>query len=291
MANRNDGVLKQMLAYQRNEITEYLLYKKLARVEKSDANRGILEQIAQDEMRHYEIWRKHTGTDVALNRLKLWIYYCLSRALGLTFGIKLMEREEDAAQKNYERLVGIVDGVEAIAKEESDHEAQLLRILDEERLHYMGSMVLGLNDALVELTGALAGLTLALRNVRLISLSGLIIGVAAAMSMAASEYLSTKAEKGGRNPLKSAAYTGFAYIITVITLVAPYLFLANPFFCLSFTLIAAMSIIAAFNYYVSVATDRPFARHFLEMAGVSLGVAILSFGMGYVVRTFLGVDI
>ncbi|MBN2369575.1 MAG: VIT1/CCC1 transporter family protein [Vicinamibacteria bacterium] len=282
---------QQMLAYQRNEITEHHIYHRLARLEKSHANREILERIAQDEMRHYAIWRAHTGHDVKPNLWMVWRYCWISRILGLTFGIKLMEGGEDAAQKHYQRLVGVIDGVETMAREESDHEARLLGLLDEERLHYMGSMVLGLNDALVELTGALAGLTLALRNVRLIALSGLIIGIAAAMSMAASEYLSTKAEKSGKNPLKSAAYTGVAYIITVMLLVAPYLLLNNPFHCLSLTLIAAMSIIAAFNYYVSVATDRPFARHFMEMAGVSLGVAILSFGMGYVIRTFLGVDV
>ena len=42
------------------------------------------------------------------------------------------------------------------------NESALLQLLDEEKLRYTGSIVLGLNDVLVELTGALAGLTLAL---------------------------------------------------------------------------------------------------------------------------------
>ena len=46
-------------------------------------------------------------------------------------------------------------------------------MLDEERLRYIGSVVLGLNDALIELTGALAGLTLALQNTQLNLLLGL----------------------------------------------------------------------------------------------------------------------
>ena len=54
-----------------------------------------------------------------------------------------------------------------IAEDEERHEQKLLAILDEERLQYVGSMVLGLNDALVELTGTLAGLTLALQNTKL----------------------------------------------------------------------------------------------------------------------------
>jgi VIT1/CCC1 family predicted Fe2+/Mn2+ transporter len=96
-------------------------------------------------------------------------------------------------------------------------------LLDEELLRYAGSIVLGLNDALVELTGALAGFTLALQNTRLIALTGLITGVAAALSMAASEYLSTRSEGGGRSPLRASLYTGTAYIITVFLLILPYL--------------------------------------------------------------------
>ena len=46
--------------------------------------------------------------------------------------------------------------------DERRHEEELYGMLDEERLHYVGAMVLGLNDALVELTGAIAGVTFAL---------------------------------------------------------------------------------------------------------------------------------
>ena len=51
------------------------------------------------------------------------------------------------------------------------------------RLEYMGSVVLGLNDALVEFTGALAGFTLALSDSRLTALTGSITGIAAALSI------------------------------------------------------------------------------------------------------------
>ena len=93
--------------------------------------------------------------------------------------------------------------------------SQLLSMLDEEALKYMGSVVLGLNDALVELTGALAGLTFAFQNTKLIALTGLITGISASLSMAASEYLSSRAD-GEENAGRSALYTGIAYIITVI---------------------------------------------------------------------------
>jgi VIT1/CCC1 family predicted Fe2+/Mn2+ transporter len=150
---------------------------------------------------------------------------------------------------------------------------------------------LGLSDALVELTGALAGLTLALQDTRLIALTGSITGIAAALSMGASEYLSTKAEETDKSPVRASIYTGGTYLVTVLLLILPYLFLTNYYLCLGCTLTGAVIIIALFNYYISVAKDEPFRKRFLEMTGLSLGVAAFSFLIGFLLRTFLGVDI
>ena len=64
----------------------------------------------------------------------------------------------------------------AIVKDEDEYERQLMNMIDEERLRYVGSMVLGLNDALVEFTGALAGYTFSLQNTRMVAMTGLIMG-------------------------------------------------------------------------------------------------------------------
>jgi VIT1/CCC1 family predicted Fe2+/Mn2+ transporter len=285
------GVIAHLLGLQRNEITEHHIYRRLAAAMESPGNRSVLERIAGDELRHARAWSRHTGREVKPARLRAWFYYWVSRLLGVTFGIKLMERGEEDAQATYQALQGVVPGIEDVLREEEEHEAALIGMLDEERLRYMGSIVLGLNDALVELTGGLAGLTLALQNTRLIALSGLTMGIAAALSMAASEYLSTKAEKAGKLPLRSALYTGVAYVATVALLISPYLLLQNHFLCLAWTLATALLIIAAFNFYLAVARDEPFRRQFLEMAAVSLGVAAFSFGVGYGIRVLLGVEI
>jgi len=286
-----DDLREQMLAHQRGEITESVIYKRLAAEATSAQNRRILEDIAGDELRHYQAWRSHTQQDVKPDRLGVFFHYWISRIFGLTFGLKWMERQERRAQAKYKLLSAQISEAQEIIADESKHEAELLQLLDEERLRYVGSIVLGLNDALVELTGGLAGLTFALRSARLVALSGLIVGLAAALSMAASGYLSTKAEKGEKAPLKSAVYTGATYVVTVILLVLPYLVLGNPYVALACTLIAAMLIVAAFNYYISVARDESFRRLFLEMAGVCLGVSALSFAIGYAARALLGIEV
>jgi len=282
---------RQILAHQKGEITEHHVYRALAKRAKTSANRQVLERIADDELRHSKIWATYTGQEARPDALKLWWYGLMGRLFGLTFAVQLMERGEERAQKSYGRLVDTLPEAAAVLKEEDDHEQQLLSMLDEERLRYIGSVVLGLNDALVELTGALAGLTLALQDTRLIALTGSITGVAAAMSMAASEYLSTKTEGQVRSPLKASVYTGVTYIVTVIVLVLPYLLLSNYYVCLACTLAAAVAIIAFFNYYISVARRLPFRRRFLEMAGLSRGVALLSFGVGLLLRMVLGVEV
>jgi VIT1/CCC1 family predicted Fe2+/Mn2+ transporter len=284
--------LEQVLAtYQRIEITEYHIYKNLAKMVKDDANRKVLEQIADDELRHSKVWQEYTQRDIKPNRWHIFKYTWISRIFGYTFGIKLMERGEEKAQANYASLRGQVPEIDNWIQEEEIHEQKLLMMLDEERLRYVGSVVLGLNDALVELTGALAGLTLALRDVDLIALSGLITGIAASLSMAASEYLSTRTEDTQKHPGRAAVYTGIAYVITVMLLVLPYLLIPNYILDLIIMLITAVLIIAVFNYYVSVAKDEPFRSRFLEMAGLSLGVAALSFIIGYFIRQWLGVDV
>jgi len=284
------AVQRQILTFQRNEISEYHIYTRLAKVIKSPENAAILAKIGQDELRHYNGWMKYTRQEVKPDWWKVRKFTFISRVFGFTFGIKLMERGEESAQANYAGLRQVIPDVEQFIRDEDTHEAQLINMLDEERLRYAGSVVLGLNDALVELTGALAGFTLALQNTQLIALSGLITGIAASLSMAASEYLSTRSEETRKSPGLSALYTGIAYIITVSLLILPYLLIKNYYLDLGIALTTAVIIIAIFNYYISVAKDESFRRRFLEMAIISLGVAALSFGLGYLIRLWLGID-
>jgi len=288
----DEQLKRRLVAAQVSEITEHRVYEALTRRQRDPRNREVLRQIGADEKRHYEFWAEYTGERPGPRRREVWKFRLIARLLGVTFAIKLMESGEQDAQENYGQVREQIPEAQEVINDEHEHEDQLVRMIDEERLRYVGSVVLGLSDALVELTGALAGLTLALQKSRLIAVIGLITGVAAAMSMAASEYLSTKAEEGHeRSPIKSAVYTGTAYILTVAILITPFLLLGSPLPALGLAVTAAMLIILAFAYYASVAKDLPFWRRFAEMAGLSLGVAAISFGIGYVVRLVFGVDV
>jgi VIT1/CCC1 family predicted Fe2+/Mn2+ transporter len=291
---------KEILKAQHNEITEYIIYSKLAAKVKNKKNSAVLARIARDELKHYKFWLRHSKTEVKPKKIKICFYFWIARILGVTFGIKLMERGEEQAQINYKALLKHIPGATQVLEDEEKHEQELITLINEEKLNYIGSIVLGLNDALVELTGALAGLSLAFQNTHFIALAGLITGIAASLSMASSEYLSHKSEGAHDKAFTSALYTGIAYIVTVALLVLPYFVIPvilppigvpSYIICLAVTLVFALGVIFFFNFYISVVRDFSFKKRFLEMAALSFGVAGLSFLIGYVIRLTLGVDI
>lgn len=277
---------------QKNELTESIIYEAIAKFAKGEENKQTLFRLAAEEKAHYEVWKRHTGIEMKPDKFKVFKYKMLAKILGFTFAVKLMENGEETAQKEYDILAAEVEESVHIKQQEEEHEAALLEMLDEERLRYVGSMVLGMNDALVELTGSLAGFTFAMQNTRLIALSGLIMGISATFSMASSEFLAAKSD-GRHDAFKSCCYTGVAYLITVALLILPYLLFGNSQYMTAlFSMIAiVILIIAGFTYYISVAQGERFKPKFLEMSLISVGVAVISFFVGIAAKHFLGVDL
>ena len=292
MNNLSSAAKAIVLKMQQNELTESVIYEKISRFAKGAENQATLLRLAREERAHYEIWKKYTGVEMKPEKGKILKFTLIARVFGFTFAVKLMERGEGNAQEEYALLAAEVTESVHIRQQEEEHEQALLAMLDEERLRYVGSMVLGLNDALVELTGSLAGFTFALQNTRLIALSGLIIGISATFSMASSEFLAARSE-GRSDALKSCTYTGIAYLITVVLLILPYLLLGSSQYVAALVCMLAIVvlIIAGFTYYTSVAQDQPFKSRFLEMALISIGVAVVSFVVGVLAKNLLGVEV
>ncbi|MFH0733848.1 MAG: VIT1/CCC1 transporter family protein [bacterium] len=284
-------LIQNLCDAQKDEITSYHIYNNLAKIIKNQENAKILTAIGKNELEHYNELKKYTNKSVKPDNFKVFIFTFLARVLGLTFSLKFMENGERKAEKGYKHIGILMPEVEKIMHEEEIHEKKLINMINEEGLNYMGSIVLGLNDALVELTGALAGFTLALQNSRLIAMLGLITGISAALSMSASEFLSQRQEENEQDAVKSSLYTGIAYIITVVLLVMPFFIFENYFINLGITMSLAILIILLFNFYISVAKDLPFKRRFLEMLAISLSVAAISFGIGWFVRAYFHLDI
>lgn len=278
--------IKDFVKFQQDEIDATEIYARLAAFCKTDSNKDVLSEMSKEENGHYKYISKFTGRTLKYNKFKVVLVCTLARLFGLTFILKLLEKDESKAvsgYREYEQLASFADT-------EEEHEQRLLNMIDEQGLRYMGSIVLGLNDALVEFTGALAGYTLALSSCSMIALTGSITGIAAALSMGSSEYLSRTSDGEDRkHSLLAAFYTSLAYIITVFLLIAPYLWIPQPIVALVVMLVLAILIIAGFNFYYSVVRSESFKKRFVEMALISFSVAALSFVIGYLLKIFTGI--
>ena len=277
----SDKTLKFLLNMQQNEINEHHVYLNLVKFVKKEDDKKVLTDIANEELIHAKTLEKYTNKKLKPQKLKVLKFFILSVIFGYTFVIKIMEGGEKNAEYIYSKIVEEVPDAKKIAFDEDEHENRLIAILDEDRLKYIGSMVLGLSDALVEISGTLAGLSFALQNNKLVALSGIITGISATLS------------DGDKNAFKSSLYTGIIYLLTVSFLITPYLIFPNDkcVYALITMIIIVICIIFIFTYYVSVAKSLPFRNRFFEMVSISLTVAGISFFIGILVKNFLGIDI
>ena len=291
--NLDKETFSMINAFQQDEINSHEIYMRLSKRMKDEHNSKILERIAEDELKHYNSFYEITKKPKKVQRLKIIFYYYITVLFGLTFGVRLMERSEKDAQSQYHQLGEKFPPLLDMIKDEERHESELIDMLNDELLVYVSSIVLGLSDALVELTGALAGFTFSLRNANVIAAAGVIVGVSAACSMAASEYLSQSEDKDeNKNPIKASIYTGGAYLLVVIILIAPYILITGTeiYIPLIITLSLGVLIIFVFTYYTTVAKNTAFKRRFIEMAGLSLTVAIFTLILGFVANAAFGIS-
>lgn len=277
---------------QKEEMTHHKLYLELSKLIKQKKNKKILEEISFDELGHYNILKTITKKDIEPDHFKIKSYIWIARTLGISFAIRKLEKNEEQLVKSYSNVK--LKQVEKIIKEGEMHEEKLMSILYDEKVEYAGAIVLGLNDALIELTGAMAGLVNALQSTKLAGITGLIIGAAAAPSMAASSYFAFKEEvKSGedKSPIKAAVYTGLAYVFTVFLLIFPFFLTKNMFIALGAMLLLAIMSVAVYTYYISIAKNQEFWPRFWEMVILKFAVVSLAFAIGYGLRVVFNLDI
>ncbi len=291
----DQSILRQIRYVQREEITVQEIYLKIALAMGNSNNSNVLKRIASEELEHYKFWKKYTASDIIPDHLRVLISFLFLKLLGFTFTLKFLASRHARDVKM--EVIEAIPEAETILRKDETHKKEIIEltdILDEERFRYTGSIVLGLNDAIVEFIGMLAGLTFALQDSKLITITGIVAGISASLSMATSEYLSQRSEEKPDKKLKpprAAIYTGITYIVTVALLLLPFMVIKSPYIALPLTLTIALIIIFGFTFYISVSRSLNFRRKFTEMALLSLGIATLSFLIGLGARLVLHVTV
>lgn len=279
-----------------DEYKDLTVYQQLAKDEKNKEFKKILDALIEHEQDHYNFWLTlSTKKRFTIKNIEIWFYKFIRKFLGLTFTAKLLEGHEKEAIAHYREFLKTAKGetkkkVEHILADELEDEKWLISRIKEEQVEFISSIILGLNDGLIELTGALVGFSFAFANHSLVALSGLITGIAASMSMASSAYMQARHEEG-KDARKSGIYTGVSYITVVLFLVTPFLLLANIYLSLIIMFAVVAVILFAISYYTSVLFDRQFKNQFGEMFSFSVAVAIISFGIGMLFKSLTGASI
>jgi VIT1/CCC1 family predicted Fe2+/Mn2+ transporter len=276
------------IAYAENELTEHLVYGKLATMEKKPANRALLEKLSAQEKSHYEFWKSLVpNEDIKPRTLGLVMIPALRAILGVTFTAKLLESHEKDAVLRYQKLLPHIPAshrarFEEIIKDEQSHEQSLIAEVKERRIAYLGFIALGLADAIVEITGVHAGFLGVTGSTLIAGVSGIIVGFAAAISMGSASYLQAK-----QNPETSAIISGFAtgisYLASVVCLALPYFLISTMLTAFVVSTSVGIILLAGFTFYGAIIFDRVFLREFGESVSLMLGTALATFLLGNIV--------
>ena len=142
---------------------------------------------------------------------------------------------------------------------------------------YRASIILGMHDAIVSLTGLIAGLFFAFTNTNIIVISCVISSISASLSMGAANYLAVKSSNR-ELAIQSAFSTMFAYMITCVILISPFFVFDNRYLLFTSVVALAVFIILGFNLYFY--RGRGFYKHFTEMLLICTVVSVISFFIG-----------
>lgn len=261
--------------------------KKISRKNKNGINDSkieILKNLISQDKKHLMLLEEKTLKTTRINFLYLMYHYFINSLFGITFSLRMLEKIEEKLLTSYSVFLSNDDIIiKHIATEEKEHLDLISKICDENKLEYVSIVVLGLNDAIVEMSAAIAGYTFALNNLKVVYIISLITGISAAMSMAASSFISARQTKDLK-PFKALFLTGVSYLFTVFILTLPYLVLKNKIVSISLMFIFAIIIIFLFNFYMSIAKKQSLKRNFFTMAGIAIFISALSFGLGILIN-------
>jgi len=278
------------LDYAEHELTEHIVYHKLALKEKKTENRDILEKLSQEEKKHYEFWKSLVNDEKEIKPVgfTVWGIPMLRATLGITFTIKLLElHENDAVDKYENRTEPIIpeshkERFVQVIEDEKSHERLLISQIQEKRIEYISFIALGLADAIVEITGVHAGFLGVTGTPLIAGVSGIIVGFAASISMGSAAYIQAK-QDAQKNPVTSAITTGLSYLGSVVVLALPYFFIKTMYPAFIVSTICGILLLAAFTFYGAIVFDRKFWRELGESVFLMLATAVATFILGKVV--------
>ncbi len=290
MPRKELGLSEVARARMSDEYSDYTLYDRLSRTVKEGSQFAeALKELSATEHRHFEFWRRYVpGEEPRVSRAKILWILLLRRVLGLTFASRYLDRHESKVVDEYGALAHLIPeqdrkSFEEMVADERGHEKEFEGRIETSAVQYISFVVLGLADALVEITGIHAGSLGLYHRTVIAGLAGVLAGAAASLAMASASFAQAKQGFKGSARL-SATYTGVSYFVTAVILATPYFLTSDMVYALSVSLTLAVLILAVTTYYSSIITEKPFTKDFLEILAIMFAVTLVLYLFGYAVR-------
>lgn len=272
-----------------DEWSDCTLYERLSKtIDEDSPFAEALKTLSATERGHYEFWRKYVpGEEPKLAKMKLYWVLFLRKFFGLTFATRYLDRHEANVVGEYTGLAGLIPeedrgAFDAMVADEKEHEKAFAMKVESAAVAYISFVVLGLADALVEISGIHAGWLGLFEKTEIAGLAGVIAGGAASLAMASAAFAQAKQGFKGSARL-SAAYTGVSYFVTAVILASPYFLTSSMVLALGGSLTLAVVILAITTWYSVVIQAKLFMRDFLEILLILFATTVVVFGLGYVV--------
>ncbi len=280
-----------------DEYLDFILYDRLSkRVRGNSSFSDALQQLSITEKRHYEFWKKFLPEgEPKYSRAKLLLVMLFYRVFGITFAIRYLERHEYRTIEEYKSVESLVPAedradFDAVIRDEEEHEKEFSKRVESASVRYISFIVLGLADALVEISGIHAGSLGIYEVTEYAGLAGIIAGGAASLAMASAAFAQAKQGFQGSARL-SAVYTGVSYFVTAIFLATPYFLTHVMVYALGASLVLAVIILAMATYYSSVISGKAFPREFAEILAILFAATVALFFFGNFIRNAIGITI
>ena len=284
----NKGELKKeikelIVEAQRNEVTEYHIYKSLARQARSQTNQKLLEQIALEELEHYRFWMTYSDeVDPVWWKVNLYIF--LSRVFGFVFALKLMERREQIAEKKYLEISKFIPEVSKIAGDEKGHEMLLLNMVTDSRLKGMGTWIISVNLVVFSLICVIFALTVYLPYPRQVASIGMMSIIAVASADLFMMLFLKNNQSLGNDLIKKGIVRFVSGIVIGALMLIPFILAMDGYSALALSTAVAFFVSLVLNYQFAVVSDQKGFQRIGRIFLVTLLMASIGLAIGLVLQ-------
>ena len=293
-----------MARFCREEAIHREVYRILSERESDPWRKRILVRLHKIESEHVSIYSRISGTKtVYVDWRVVRALVILKSLIGTELVIKIMENRESRMESIIRaNLAHYGKSVKAVlASERNEDKLKSKMLLFSPVLSNIRDVVFGMNDGLVEIVAAVAGIGAALQTPVLVLVAGMIVAISGTLSMAGGAYLSTDYQNTiektrGKDfkymsPIRSAAYVGISYIIGAMFPLMPFIFGIGGYHGIAISILLTALVLVFSSALISIIGNKPVVRRIATTLLITLGIAAITILLGYYARVHFHIAI